>query len=424
MTRTRTARREHDGRPRFGRRFVHDLARRPASSAPCPALRARGTACSCPGCAAPPRSTRQCASGSKMQTSAGCADGEVARRRCPITAAGSLRDARERRRQRHAVLGRPLERQRQQQFEPGRAGLRLGERHLLAVVVDRRVVRADASIVPSATPARSASRSRVPRSGGTRWRAASNQPMSMSHRCRWWTATSQVTGRPVAPSPRAPCATPSARRQPAQVHAHAGLAHEREDRRQRDRLGDRRNRRQAEPRRDLAVVRDAAAAEVRILRPQPDAIAEGRRVLHRAQQHLRVDERRVGLRERDAAGLGELAHLGQRVALRAARSARRPDRRAPGSSERARCLSISTRPGSSSGGSVSGGQARLVTPPATAASISDSSVALYSKPGSRSRAERSTEPGHDDEPRGVDARGWRASPPAPRRSPAILPAAM
>src|SRR5438067_91244 len=54
---------------------------------------------------------------------------------------------------------------------------------------------------------------------------------------------------------------------------------------------------------------------------------------------------------------------------------------------------MSTRPGSSSGGSVSGGQARHVTPPATAAFISDSSVALYSKPGSRKRADRSIKPG-------------------------------
>ena len=42
----------------------------------------------------------------------------------------------------------------------------------------------------------------------------------------------------------------------------------------------------------------------------------------------------------------------------------------------ARRRSKSTSPGSSSGGSVSGGQARQVTPPAAAASISDSSVAL------------------------------------------------
>ena len=50
------------------------------------------------------------------------------------------------------------------------------------------------------------------------------------------------------------------RREPAQVDAHAGGADQREDRRQRDRLRRRRNRRQAEARGDLAVVRDAAPA--------------------------------------------------------------------------------------------------------------------------------------------------------------------
>jgi hypothetical protein len=47
----------------------------------------------------------------------------------------------------------------------------------------------------------------------------------------------------------------------------------------------------------------------------------------------------------------------------------------------ARRVSISTRPGSSSGGSVSGGQASVVTPPAAAARISDSSVALVLEAG-------------------------------------------
>src|SRR5438477_4229154 len=37
----------------------------------------------------------------------------------------------------------PLERVRQEEFERGRAGLGLAERHLLRVVVDRRVVRTD-----------------------------------------------------------------------------------------------------------------------------------------------------------------------------------------------------------------------------------------------------------------------------------------
>ncbi len=46
----------------------------------------------------------------------------------------------------------------------------------------------------------------------------------------------------------------------------------------------------------------------------------------------------------------------------------------------------------------SGGQTRLVTPPAIAAAISDSRVALCSKPGSRSRADRSTKPGAMNRP--------------------------
>ena len=83
-------------------------------------------------------------------------------------------------------------------------------------------------------------------------------------------------------------------------------------------------------------------------------------------------------------------------------------------SERARCLSISTRPGSSSGGSVSGGHARLVTPPAIAAAISDSSVALYSKPGSRSRAETSMRPGATTSPRASMTR--LGVPPGRRRA--------
>ena len=65
---------------------------------------------------------------------------------------------------------------------------------------------------------------------------------------------------------------------------------------------------------------------------------------------------------------------------------------------RARNFSISTRPGSSSGGSVSGRHTRLVTPPATAAAISLSSMPSCSWPGSRSRTARSTRPGATTSP--------------------------
>ena len=64
----------------------------------------------------------------------------------------------------------------------------------------------------------------------------------------------------------------------------------------------------------------------------------------------------------------------------------------------ARNLSISTRPGSSSTGSVSGGQTKLVTPPATAAASSLSSMPSCSWPGSRRRTDKSTSPGATTQP--------------------------
>ncbi len=87
-----------------------------------------------------------------------------------------------------------------------------------------------------------------------------------------------------------------------------------EDRQQRDRLVARRHRRQAESRRDRTARRDAAATEIRVLRPPPDREAERLRVLQRAQQHLRVGDRHVRLREADATGVAQLGHLGQRDA--------------------------------------------------------------------------------------------------------------
>jgi hypothetical protein len=98
---------------------------------------------------------------------------------------------------------------------------------------------------------------------------------------------------------------------PADVQANAGAAHQRENRRERDGLGRRRNGRQAEPRCHFAFVRDAAFREIRVLRPQPHAVTERGRVLHRAKQHAGVDQRRFGLGERDTACLRELAHFGE-----------------------------------------------------------------------------------------------------------------
>ncbi len=201
--------------------------------------------------------------------------------------------------------------------------------------------------------------------------------MSTSIRWTWWAPTSQVTGKPsflaartssmpAADEMRHRCTrAPVARISSkivcrAMVSAITGTPDK--------------------PRRDATGPLCAMPPRARcgILRPQPDRVAEGLRILQRAQQHGGVDDRLLGLRKADAAGLGQLRHLGQRLPFQADRQARRADTHAPGSASAARCLSISTRPGSSSTGSVSGGQTRLVTPPCIAARISDSSVALYS----------------------------------------------
>ena len=148
-------------------------------------------------------------------------------------------------------------------------------------------------------------------------------------------ATSQVTARPSRLASRTQ-ATPSrvdsrdrCTREPV-TRASAKISAER------DGLGARRNRRQSQPHGDLAVVRDAAPGQMRVLRPQPDVIAEGRGVLHRAQQHLRVRQRRVGMRKGDAARVGELAHFGDGVAPESGR--KRADRVHVSQVERARAM--------------------------------------------------------------------------------------
>ena len=87
-----------DGRSRL----VHDAVRRTQRArARGPRLRGRGTACSCPGCAARRRCTVHGAAGSNMHTSAalpGASDGGAT----PRIAAGARRDPRERLDERHA----------------------------------------------------------------------------------------------------------------------------------------------------------------------------------------------------------------------------------------------------------------------------------------------------------------------------------
>ena len=76
-------------------------------------------------------------------------------------------------------------------------------------------------------------------------------------------------------------------------------------------LGTRGDARQAQTRRNFTIMGNAAARQMRVFRAQPNRVAIGRGVLHRAIEHRRVDNRSVGLKETNAACLGQLNHLGK-----------------------------------------------------------------------------------------------------------------
>ena len=225
---------------------------RPACSARCPGTSSPRNGVFLPWLRSAPRSTFQQRSGSKTQMSA-ARPARGRRRSTPMSFAGSLVICASAAGSGDAFLGRPLERERQQELEPGRAGLGLAERHLLAVVVDRRVVGADdvdRAVGDARAQRRAVARACAAAAPGAR--SASNQPMSTSRQV-------QVMDRDVAGDRQALALRGADHRdalrarQPAQVHAHAGVAHQREDRRERDRLRDgrecRRGRGASRPRR-------------------------------------------------------------------------------------------------------------------------------------------------------------------------------
>ena len=126
--------------------------------------------------------------------------------------------------------------------------------------------------------------------------------------------TSQVTGRPSFFA-RADHLDAGRGRQPAEVHARAGGAHELQQRwpaRWSRRTPECRAGRAASPprrrarRRRLASQRSSARSQT----GKPKVAA----YCMRAPQHLRVGDRHVRLREGDAAGFGELGHLGEALA--------------------------------------------------------------------------------------------------------------
>ena len=144
--------------------------------------------------------------------------------------------------QRQFFFLRPLERQGQEQLDRGRAGLGFSERQLLGVVVHRRMVGAD-EIDGTVDEAR-AQRGAVARAAQRRHQMAVRvEPSDVD------VAQMHVMDGDIA-SDRETCLLRRAhsrhavvRRQPRQMHVHAGRAHELEDRVERDRFGEARNRR-------------------------------------------------------------------------------------------------------------------------------------------------------------------------------------
>ena len=82
-----------------------------------------------------------------------------------------------------------------------------------------------------------------------------------------------------------------------------------------DHLGGRRDRGQAEPRRDLAFGHRAAGGEARLLRVLHHQQVEGARVGQRAAHHHRIGDGIAGVGEGERAGGGEQAELGELAAL-------------------------------------------------------------------------------------------------------------
>jgi len=124
---------------------------------------------------------------------------------------------------------------------------------------------------------------------------------------------------------------------------------------------------------------------------QVDGEVEGRGVFHGAPHDQGVGDRFECIAHAHAAGLFERRHVGEQFSLQAlGERAERVYERQP--KRQARDWIICAMAGVSITGQVSGGSTACDAG-ATAARVSLSMVALYSSPGSRRRARRSTSPG-------------------------------
>ena len=207
----------------------------------------------------------------------------------------------------------PLQRKRQQQLQAGRAGLGFGERQVLAVLIHRRMVRAQA--VDSALGQTARERVAIALASEGRLEPAMRIEVAEIH-----VAQMQMVDRDVAAHRQAfLLGMPhhlhrAGRRQPAYMDPCPRGADQLQNGTEGDGLRERGDAGQPESRRDLAVVRHAVLRKPGIFRAQPYRVSKRGRILQRAPQQLRVAQRHVALRKRDTTGLAELGHLGERLA--------------------------------------------------------------------------------------------------------------
>ena len=306
----------------------------------------------------------------------------------------------QRAKQRHAVVARPLQRHAQQQLESRGAGHGLGERQVLLVGTDRHVIadqRVDRAV--GQRPAQGIAvallpqRRRQPHRGVEVSDVSIGQVQGVDAHIRR-NRQSFSLGRPHDGHSRSAG-------QPAQVHAGTGGAHQLEDRVQRHRLRGHRDSRQAQSRRH-GPARGNALAQPAVLRTQPDGVAEGRGVLEGSLQHQGVRHGLLGLGETDAPRIGELGHLGQRLALQSPRQ--RTQREQPAAAELAGAelqhldqaglvqRRIGVRRAYQAGHAAGGSGLQLAL-----------EHAFVLEPGFAQPRGQVDEPGHDQAARGVDA---------------------
>ena len=183
------------------------------------------------------------------------------------------------------------------------------------------------SIVPVRRPSISAWRSSSERSGGFIFSRVSSFSSSASSVSVRWCGLASQRDLHAARLGLGDGLDRLARAQVLDVDAAVLVAGDRGVAGDQRRLADAGDARQPEPRGDLALVHDAVARERRVLLVQGDDPADELLVLERLAQQPRAVDGLAVVGEAERAGLLELGHLGQRVAVQAGGDARRGSRR-------------------------------------------------------------------------------------------------